>query len=307
MRFLIHAPNRAAVTVVTALTAALLPLVTVFPAGTSMADARNATSTADGFDFTSREAPDANLRPTLSTSSSRTTTASPPNADKPNIFAHWHHSTQRAVSGANTVAAYEAEIRKAKAMGIEGFAYNVINVDLELSEIKDLYTAANNVGGFYLFPSADQCCGMSEASLDRLAFDHYYDPARLRVDGGRFGNNLPVMQTWHGEAKGEAEWRRIQNEWKNAGKPMFFIPYFAPSRYGGVEQDFSAWDGANAASQGDDVVDGLYNFDGIASGDNSEHPRQENHAYDVAADSRPAWTRCSRAHQSSTGTAARTA
>jgi hypothetical protein len=68
------------------------------------------------------------------------------------------------------------------------------------------------------------------------------------VNGERFGNNLPVMQTWHGESKGEAEWRRIQNEWKNAGKPMFFIPYFAPSRYGGVEQDFSVWDGADPNS-----------------------------------------------------------
>jgi hypothetical protein len=298
MRFLIHAPNRAAITVVTALAVALLSLVMVFPAGTAMADARNATSTADTSirenDSTANyggatimdadgDEPGGSGKDISYTG----TTAAPTNADKPNIFAHWHHSTQRAVSGANTVAAYEAEIRKAKAIGIEGFAYNIINVELELPEINDLYTAAHHVGGFYLFPSADQCCGMSEASLDRLAFDHYYDQARLRVNGGRFGNNLPVMQTWHGEAKGEAEWRRIQNEWKNAGKPMFFIPYFAPARYGGVAQDFSAWDGANAASQGDDVVDGLYNFDGMSSGDNSEHARQENHAYDVAADSRP--------------------
>jgi hypothetical protein len=299
MRYLIHAPNRASITVVTALAAALLPLVMVYSAGTAEADARKATSPAD---TNIREnALAANYgRATIvgadgdepggsgkDISYSGTTTAAPTNTDKPNIFAHWHHSTQRAVSGANTVAAYEAEIRKAKAMGIEGFAYNVINVELELPEINDLYTAAHHVGGFYLFPSADQCCGMSEASLDRLAFDHYYDPARLRVNGGRFGNNLPVMQTWHGDSKGESEWRRIQNEWKNAGKPMFFIPYFAPSRYGGVEQDFSAWDGSDPNSQNDDVVDGLYNFDGIASGDNSEHPRQENHAYDVAADSRP--------------------
>jgi glucan endo-1,3-alpha-glucosidase len=54
-----------------------------------------------------------------------------------------------------------------------------------------------------------------------------------------------------------------------------------------VEQDFSVWDGADPNSQNDDVVDGLYNFDGIASGNNSEHARQENHAYDVAAGARP--------------------
>ena len=96
MRFLIHAPNRAAITVGTALAVALLPLVMVFSVGTAMADARNATSTADtsirenastanygratimgadGFDFASREAAGASLRPTPSISYSGTTTA----------------------------------------------------------------------------------------------------------------------------------------------------------------------------------------------------------------------------------------
>jgi glucan endo-1,3-alpha-glucosidase len=290
MRLLVYAPNRVVATVTVALVAALFLLMAIYPIGTAKANARNVTSTAD---TSIREnAPTTNYggATTLGADGDEpdgSPTASSSTIDRPNIFAHWHHSTQRAVRGANTVAAYKAEIRKAKAMGFEGFAYNVINVSLELPEIDKLYTAAHNVGGFYLFPSADQCCGMSEASLDRLALDHYNDPARLRVDGGRFGNNLPVMQTWHGESKGAAEWRRIQNEWKNVGKPMFFIPYFAPSRYGGVKQDFSVWDGADPNSQRDDLVDGLYNFDGMASGNNSEHARQENHAYDVAADVRP--------------------
>jgi hypothetical protein len=114
MRYLIHAPNHASITVVTALAAALLPLVMVYSAGTAEADARKATSPAD---TNIREnALAANYgRATIvgadgdepggsgkDISYSGTTTAAPTNTDKPNIFAHWHHSTQRAVGGANT-------------------------------------------------------------------------------------------------------------------------------------------------------------------------------------------------------------
>jgi len=200
----------------------------------------------------------------------------PPTGDETNVCAHWHHSAQRAVMPQNTVAAYRVEIQRAKAMGVDCFAYNVVNVSLELPEIDKLYEAANLEGDFKLFPSADTCCSMSEADMDRLMFYRYDDPARMRVDGGRYGQNLPVAQTWHGENKSVSEWKRIQDEWAAAGKPMYFIPYFHP--YGGVETDFSKWNG---------TVDGLYNFNGFASGDNAIKGSQTNHQYDLAADARP--------------------
>jgi hypothetical protein len=206
-------------------------------------------------------------------------------ATTPRVFAHWHHSAQRAVAGANGVAAYQLEIRKAKAMGIDGFAYNVINVGLELPEIENLYTAANLEGNFFLFPEADQCCGMTDAQIDQLAYFKYTDPARLRVDGGRYGNNLPVMQTWHGAAKGTTYWKSRQDAWAAAGRPMYFIPFFHPTNIS-VSTLFDNWDGT-VAGQSDDLVDGLQNFSGWASLTDPHAATNLNRQYDAAADSRP--------------------
>jgi hypothetical protein len=277
------APDRVIATVALALLGAIFLAIAVLPIRTSVANTSNITS-----------APDTKLAENDLTANYGGATTSGVDGDipatgRPVVFAHWHHSTQRAVRGANSVSAYEAEIRKAKAMGIDAFAYNIISWNsTQRAEIDNLYAAASNVGGFYLFPSADQCCGMSEATLDSLATYNYNHPARLRVDGGRFGSNLPVMQTWHGENKGVAEWKRIQNEWKNAGKPMFFVPYFSPSRYGGkAEQLFAAYDGADPRSQADDVVDGFFNFSAFAGGTNIVKASQRNHEFDVAADARP--------------------
>jgi hypothetical protein len=212
---------------------------------------------------------------------------------KPRVFAHWHHSAQRAVSGYNDVDDYQLEIRRAKAMGVEGFAYNVIDVDLELPELEDLYTAANLEGNFWLFPSADLnpsiAIGMSDAKLDRLAYWKYTDPARLRTDGGRFGDNIPVMQTWHGQAKGASYWTTRQNAWKSEGKPMYFIPYFPPSGSpvddSTVDATFNTYDGS-VSGQSDDIVDGFFNFSGWANLTDAGAAVPRNRAYDTAADAR---------------------
>ena len=210
------------------------------------------------------------------------------------VFAHWHHDAQRAVSGANTLSAYTQEIQKAKAMGVDAFAINTVNwQSAQQAEIGTLYDAAEQYDAahpndkFFLFPSADQCCSMSESTLDSYMTFRYNSPARLRVDGGRYGNNLPVAQTWHGESKGASEWKRIQNEWAASGKPMYFIPYFDKGPYGGYSQLVDAYNGSNNSDPSDDVVDGLFNFGGIASGNNSEAGLQSNAGLDSAVDTSP--------------------
>jgi hypothetical protein len=211
------------------------------------------------------------------------------------VFAHWHHDAQRAVSGANTLSAYTQEIQKAKAMGVDAFAVNTVNwQSAQQSEIGTLYDAAEQYNAahpdnkFFLFPSADQCCSMSESTLDSYMTFRYNSPARLRVDGGRYGNNLPVAQTWHGESKGASEWKRIQNEWAASGKPMYFIPYFDKGPYSGsYSQLVDAYNGSNNSDPSDDAVDGLYNFGGIASGNNSEAGLQSNAGLDSAVDASP--------------------
>ena len=213
----------------------------------------------------------------------------------PVVFAHWHHDAQRAVSGANTLSAYTQEIQKAKAMGVDAFAVNTVNwQSVQQTEIGTLYNAAEQYNAahpgdkFFLFPSADQCCSMNESTLDSYMTFRYDSPARLRVDGGRYGNDLPVAQTWHGEAKGPLEWKRIQNEWAASGKPMYFIPYFDKGPYSGsYSQLVDTYNGSNNSDPSDDVVDGLFNFGGIASGNNSEAGLQSNAGLDSAVDASP--------------------
>lgn len=107
----------------------------------------------------------------------------PRSASEPRAFGHWHHSAQRAVGGANTLEAYGHQVRLAKAMGVAGFQYNVVNVSLEIPELDVLYEAAAAEGDFYLFPSADMSWNMSEADFDTLANYNRDHPNRLYVEG----------------------------------------------------------------------------------------------------------------------------
>lgn len=224
----------------------------------------------------------------------------PSGTDTPNVCAHWQHDAQRAISGGNGVGPYGAEIGKAKAMGVDCFALNIISWNsVQKAEINNLWTAAENWNAshpndkFFLFPRLDICCGMSEATIDAIHADHYNSPARLRVDGGRYGDNRPVTGTWHGETtewtsgdSPQATWTRIQNEWNADGKPAFFMPYFW-HQGSDTAALFDRWDGADPNSQSDDVVDALSQWDGFAQGDNSISASQVNHEFDVQADARP--------------------
>jgi hypothetical protein len=207
-------------------------------------------------------------------------TPPPPSDDKANVCAHWHVAAQREVSGANTVAAYEAEIQKAVDMGVECFAINVNGWDSNYQfHTNLLWDAANSWNNshpnnkFYLYPSVDMASISSEATFEAISRHRYNDPARLRVDGGVHGDNLPVTQTWLGNNRFDAAgWNRILNEEDNAGFPVFFMPYFN----GTTSSMVDAYNGANNTNPSDDVIDGLYNFGGLSSGDNSESGYQKN-------------------------------
>ena len=207
----------------------------------------------------------------------------PPATDPANVCAHWHVAAQREVSGANTVDAYVAELQKANAMGVECFAINVngwdSNYQLHTTLLWDAANSWNNAHPsekIYLYPSVDMASIHSEATFEAISRYKYDDPARLRVDGGVHGNNLPVTQTWLGNALfgGPSGWDRILDEEANAGKPVFFMPFFS----GSVSAVVDLYNGANNTDPADDVIDGLYNFGGLSSGDNSESGYQQNQA-----------------------------
>jgi glucan endo-1,3-alpha-glucosidase len=206
----------------------------------------------------------------------------PRHPGEPRVFAHWHTPVQPV----NTLDAYRTEIRKAKAMGIDGFAYNVTPgltnwTHTYKARIDMLYQAASEEGDFYLFPSVDMCCSNDRAWIDTVMLYRYSDPVRLRVDGH------PVGQSWTGQDAAPSGtggdpvtgWKRVLDAYAARGKPIYFIPYFAPSE--GFTQQ--AVDDVYASFT---YASGLYNFAAFAEGDDQLAGARHNTYYDLAADAR---------------------
>jgi glucan endo-1,3-alpha-glucosidase len=206
----------------------------------------------------------------------------PPPSREPQVFAHWHTPVQPV----NTLDAYRAEIRKARAMGVDGFAYNVTPgltnwTNTYRARIDMLYQAASEAGDFYLFPSVDMCCSKDRTWVDTVMLYRYDDPARLKVDG------LPVGQTWIGQNTAPlgtgsdpvTGWKRVLDAYAARGKPIYFIPYFAPNG------DFTQ-QSVNDVYDRFPYTEGLYNFAAFADGDDQLAGARHNTYYDVAADAR---------------------
>jgi glucan endo-1,3-alpha-glucosidase len=198
------------------------------------------------------------------------------------VFAHWHTPVQPV----NTLDAYRTEIRKAKAMGIDGFAYNVTPgltnwTHTYKARIDVLYQAASEEGDFYLFPSVDMCCSNDRAWIDTVMLYRYNDPARLRVDGH------PVGQTWIGQGTAPSGtggdpvtgWKSVLDAYAARGKPIYFIPYFAPGEVFTQQAVDDVYDRFPYAN-------GLYNFAAFAEGDDQLAGARHNTYYDLAAEAR---------------------
>ncbi len=201
----------------------------------------------------------------------------PPHSGEPRVFAHWHTPAQPV----NTLDAYRAEVRKAQAMGVDGFAYNITPgltnwTNTYRVQIDMLYQAASEAGDFYLFPSVDMCCSEDRAWVDAVMLYNYNHPARLKVDG------LPVGQTWIGQDATlgyddpVTAWKNMLDDYGARDKPIYFIPYFPP-------ENLTA---ARVAAQYDRFwyADGLYNFAAFAEGEDATAPVSHNRHYDQAAD-----------------------
>jgi hypothetical protein len=207
---------------------------------------------------------------------------SPPSGtDPPNVCAHWHVAAQREVSGVDSVAELLPEFQKASDMGVECFALNVNGWDYNYQfntnlvwDTANQWNAAHPAQKIYLYPSIDMSSIQSEATFEAISRHKYDDPARLRVDGGVHGNKLPVTQTWLGNSLfgGPSGWDRVLDEEARAGKPVYFMPFFN----GTTSSTVDAYNGANNSDPSDDIIDGLYNFGGLSSGDNSENGYQQN-------------------------------
>ena len=88
------------------------------------------------------------------------------------------------------------------------------------------------------------------------------------------GDNLPVSDlAWQHRCCWPMEQDTERKE-DNAGFPVFFMPYFNGTLHRPTGVD--AYNGANNTNPSDDIIDGLYNFGGLSSGDNSESGYQKN-------------------------------
>jgi glucan endo-1,3-alpha-glucosidase len=222
-----------------------------------------------------------------STDNDETDPTQPPANDKPDVCAHWHVAAQRAV-GNPSVAEYLGEFQKAADMGIECFALNVNGWDSSYQantsivwDTATLWNAAHPNQKIYLYPSIDMSSITSEATFETISRYKYNDPARLRVDGGVHGNNLPVTQTWLGNNVFNASsWDRILDEEAAAGFPVFFMPNFNPANSGGSYATMvDTFNGANNSDPSDDIVDGFYNFGGLEGGADPESSYRDNAAF----------------------------
>ena len=206
----------------------------------------------------------------------------PPPSGAPRVFAHWHVPVQPV----NTLEAYRAEVSKAKAMGLDGFAYNVTPgltswTSTYRAQVDMLYQAASEAGDFYLFPSVDMCCSNDRNWIDTVMLYRYDDPVRLRVDG------LPVGQTWLGNFQAPsgtssdpvAGWKMVLDNYTAQGKPIYYIPFFAPD--GDTTQQ-----SVNDLYDRFPYTDGLYNYGAFAKGNDPLSGVVHNTYYDVAADVR---------------------
>lgn len=125
-----------------------------------------------------------------------------------------------------SVAAFSREVREAQALGIDGFVLNVGAWSSDTPEFRErvanMFTAAEQVGRFSLFLSADMCCALSDEDIVSLietfgARNCYFRP-----------NGRPVLTTFLGQAKGELFWQIVRARLKRENIDILFVPFFLP-------------------------------------------------------------------------------
>jgi len=165
-----------------------------------------------------------------------------------------------------SVAAFGREIREAQALGIDGFVLNVGSWSGDTPEfrgrVENMFAAAEQLGSFSLFLSADMCCGLSGGDIVSLVEKFGGRDPYFRSDG------RPGLTTFLGQAKGARFWQTVRARLKRESIDILFIPFFLPnsecdyrdphcSRYS--TPSFISVD-AGLESWWNDVVDGLNYF-----------------------------------------------
>lgn len=140
------------------------------------------------------------------------------------VFAHYmltNQDYQGDTSQEAKIAAYEREIREARALGIDGFALNAggwLKQPYYIEYAAQMFEAAARLDdGFRLMFSADMCCGNDAADVEDMMRRFTGNPRYAKVYfryRGKF-----VLTTFAGDRQGVAFWRRVRTDLATGAHP----------------------------------------------------------------------------------------
>ena len=139
---------------------------------------------------------------------------------KPLVFAHYMVCCTMGGNDAS-VDQLAAEIALAKRYEIDGFALNVggwSREPLYPRVVARFFEAARRTGGFKLFISVDNCCGMTEEEVADMLQKFGSDPNYFHVDG------KPLISTF----LANPDWTRLHTVLTAAGLKMTYVPHEFP-------------------------------------------------------------------------------
>ncbi len=156
---------------------------------------------------------------------------------------------------ASTVEDFADEIRQAQSQGIDGFALNCGSWTREpryrAYALKIFAATASLKTDFKLFFSADWLTEDQSIAMISEFYDH---PNTLRFAG------KPVVSTFGGDSD---TWKGIVKTLSDAGKPIFFVPFFYPK---GRDKSFSPGNVTELVAD-NRFVDGFFYFGAAGSGE----------------------------------------
>ncbi|KZV70584.1 glycoside hydrolase family 71 protein [Peniophora sp. CONT] len=195
-----------------------------------------------------------------------------PRADTKYVFAH--HIVGN--TAPYTQATWTNDINLAKNSGIDGFALNVGSADYEIAQVKNAYAAAEAVGGFKLFISADMTANPCASAADAVPLrnwvtTYYNHPAQFIYNGKVYFSTFLGNDCMFGQSSVVAGWT---NEFKNqltGAQAVYFVPFFSVdpatfSNYAGLIDGALNWNSgwpimlnaSNSASLGLSSIGGSY-------------------------------------------------
>ena len=148
------------------------------------------------------------------------------------------------------------EVRRASAMGIDGFSFDVLATDGELWDVLiALLDAAKEVDPTFKIMMMPDMTSMSSSALDKVVTTFNNHPSAYRTDDGKL-----VMSPFYADAQTPSWWSSKLAGYKNQGINITFVPLFLSlpsslmSSFKSVSNGFGDW-GPRGEDSGASMID----------------------------------------------------